>query len=171
MTTLLNKPLSLKVNCQHQSGAVLAISLIVLLLLTLIGITAAQVTGLEEKMAGNFRDRNLAFQAAESALRAGEEKTSTLPLCPIVAQVGGYYAHTDAPIITDGIGSVWTNPNNYYNYSGQILEQVAKAAQPKYIIQCINSIPGPPTLFRITARGTGGTTDAVVILQSIYLRN
>jgi len=47
----------------------MAISLIMLLLLTLIGVTGSQVTGLEEKMAGNMKDRNIAFQAAESALR------------------------------------------------------------------------------------------------------
>ena len=74
---MINKSLYLQYNSQHQSGAVLAISLIILLLLTIIGLTATQVTGLEEKMAGNLRDRNLAFQAAETALRAGEAQTST----------------------------------------------------------------------------------------------
>lgn len=55
-----------------QTGAVLPISLVMLLLLTLIGVTGSQVTGLEEKMAGNMRDKNIAFQAAESALRDAE---------------------------------------------------------------------------------------------------
>ncbi|MFK5947321.1 MAG: PilX N-terminal domain-containing pilus assembly protein, partial [Methylococcales bacterium] len=49
-----------------QTGVVLVVSLIMLLLLTLIGITGTQVTSLEEKMAGNARDQNIAFQAAES---------------------------------------------------------------------------------------------------------
>jgi type IV pilus assembly protein PilX len=171
VTPLLNKPLSFTVSCQHQSGAVLAISLIILLLLTLIGVTAMQSTGLEEKMAGNLRDRNLAFQAAETALREGERETSSLPLCPIVAQVGGFYAHSDTPKIDDGDGSVWSTSGKAYTYTGVILEKVTKTAQPKYIIQCITSTPGPSSLYRITARGTGGTTDAVVILQSVYLRN
>jgi type IV pilus assembly protein PilX len=56
-----------------QSGAVLIISLIMLLLLTLIGASSMQTTTLEEKMAGNMRDRNIAFQAAESALRDAEQ--------------------------------------------------------------------------------------------------
>ena len=55
-----------------ETGAVLVVSLLFLLVLTLIGLTGMQVTSLEEKMSGNMRDRNLAFQAAESALRAGE---------------------------------------------------------------------------------------------------
>jgi type IV pilus assembly protein PilX len=56
----------------RQQGAVLALALIFLLLLTIIGVTAMSTATLEEKMAGNTKDRNLAFQAAESALRDGE---------------------------------------------------------------------------------------------------
>ena len=59
-------------NPSKQQGAALAVSLIILLLMTLIAVTGMQTTTLEEKMAGNSRDRNLAFQAAESALRQGE---------------------------------------------------------------------------------------------------
>lgn len=58
---------------QQQAGAVLPISLIMLLLLTLIGVTGSQVTGLQEKMAGNMRDQSIAFQAAEAALRDAEQ--------------------------------------------------------------------------------------------------
>lgn len=169
---MINKQQSFTLNCQHQSGAVLAISLIILLLLTLIGITAARVSGLEEKMAGNLRDRNLAFQAAETALRTGETKTSSLPLCPIVAQVGGFYPDSASPIIDDETGNVWSTDGNAYVYDGVSLSWVTKTASPEYIIQCIWCLTSPcsPSRYRITARGTGGTTDAVVILQSIYER-
>lgn len=142
-----------------------------LLLLTLIGVTASNVTGLEEKMAGNLRDRNLAFQAAETALRAGEEQTSSL-LCPIFTRVGGFYPYTNAATATENIPQIandswWVTSGNTYNYTGGILEHVASTAQPRYIIQCVEE---NTSLYRITARGTGGTTDAVVILQSIYKR-
>ena len=157
---------------RHQAGAVLAISLIILLLLTIIGITAAEVTGLEEKMAGNLRDRNLAFQAAETALREGEKETSSLPQCPIssAAAAIGFFAHTDAPKIDDGNGSVWFT-GNAKSYSAAILASTTVVKPPLYIIQCVYSPPGSSSsLYRITARGTGGTTDSVVILQSIYKR-
>ena len=61
-----------KFTVKSQSGAVLIISLIMLLALTIIGITSSSVTGLEEKMAANAKDMNLAFQAAEAALREVE---------------------------------------------------------------------------------------------------
>lgn len=50
---------------KNQKGAVLAISLIILLLMTIIGVSAMQGTTLQEKMAGNLRDYNLAFQAGK----------------------------------------------------------------------------------------------------------
>jgi type IV pilus assembly protein PilX len=51
---------------------VLVISLVLLLSLTLLGLAAMQNTSLEERMAGNMRAENIAFQAAEAGLRAGE---------------------------------------------------------------------------------------------------
>ena len=57
---------------QTQRGAALIIGLIFLVLLTLIGVTAMQSTTMEEKMAGNMRERDRAFQGAESALRSAE---------------------------------------------------------------------------------------------------
>lgn len=58
---------------RHEHGAVLLVSLVMLLLLTLIGLAGMRMVQLEERMAGNLRDRQTAFQAAEAALRAGEE--------------------------------------------------------------------------------------------------
>ena len=65
-------------SCRAQTGVVLVISLIILLLLTLIGLSAMQTTSLEEKMAGNFRDKNLAFHVAESALRVAENSLPSI---------------------------------------------------------------------------------------------
>jgi type IV pilus assembly protein PilX len=48
---------------------VLFISLIMLLLLTLIGITAMQVTLLQERMAGGFRIQHQAFESTEGLLK------------------------------------------------------------------------------------------------------
>lgn len=58
---------------RSECGAVLLVSLVMLLLLTLIGLAGMRMVQLEERMAGNLRDRQMAFQAAEAALRAGEQ--------------------------------------------------------------------------------------------------
>lgn len=164
MILMLNKYSSSK----NQSGVVLPISMIMLLLLTLIAITGSQVTGLEEKMAGNSRDYNLAFQAAETALRAGEAATAGSPVFYTGAQ----------PID-------WTNAA-VTTYSGGTLTGINQS--PVYIIEELPSTAGasigaggsleagaPPdstsiSWYRITARSTGGTANALVTLQSIYKR-
>jgi type IV pilus assembly protein PilX len=83
-------------NARRQSGVVLVISLIMLLALTLIGVTSSNVTGLEEKMAANNKDVNLALQAAEAALREAEDSLTTQHTFDRAATnanqgTGGYY--------------------------------------------------------------------------------
>ena len=57
-----------------QQGAILVISLILLLVMTVLGLAAMQVSRMEERMAGNQRDRNIAFQGAEAGLRDAETR-------------------------------------------------------------------------------------------------
>jgi len=61
----------------REQGAVLAIGLIILVVMTLLGVTAMTTTSLENKMAGNLKDWNLAQQAAEAGLRDGEIDIAT----------------------------------------------------------------------------------------------
>lgn len=56
----------------RQHGGALITGLIMLVALTLLGITVLQSANLQERMSGNTRDRNLALQAAEAALRDAE---------------------------------------------------------------------------------------------------
>lgn len=55
-----------------QRGAVLYVALIMLILLALIGIVGMQMTGLQERMAANYMNVNLAFQNAEADVRLRE---------------------------------------------------------------------------------------------------
>lgn len=55
-----------------QKGSIIIISLIMMLLLTIVGLTGVKISNLEERMSGNFRDHELAFQAAEAALSEAE---------------------------------------------------------------------------------------------------
>ena len=53
------------------SGAVLILGLVVLLVITMLGITGMRTTVMQERMAGNLRQNHTALQAAEAALQAG----------------------------------------------------------------------------------------------------
>ena len=129
-------------------------------------------------MAGNLRDKSLAFQAAESALKAAE---ASLPpaLLPTNSGTGGIYSVNPTPnlneteIVKD---SFWTtNPVA----TSTVIGLGNGIAAPLYIIQDMGIICTTTTLpcpasdqkqtYRVTARATGGSTNAVVILQSTYI--
>ncbi|MES2072678.1 MAG: PilX N-terminal domain-containing pilus assembly protein [Pseudomonadota bacterium] len=56
----------------RQQGVSLILSLIFLVVLSLLGLSAIQNSTLQERMSNNLRDRNIALQAAELALRDAE---------------------------------------------------------------------------------------------------
>jgi hypothetical protein len=64
-----------------QRGAVLFVALIMLLLLTLLGVTAMQVTTLQERMAGNLRLQQQAFENTERRISTAQDAVRD----PIVA--------------------------------------------------------------------------------------
>lgn len=68
-----------------QRGAVLITSLVLLLILTLLGVAAMRNTTLEEKMAGNMHNRHIAEQAADAALRGGEDWLLELKTPPVAS--------------------------------------------------------------------------------------
>ena len=63
---------SAPISARRQTGAALITGLIFLVILSIIGVTAARMSSLEERMSGNMRDRLVAMQAAELALRDAE---------------------------------------------------------------------------------------------------
>jgi type IV pilus assembly protein PilX len=54
---------------RNQQGAVLIVSLLFLVILTMLGVTAMTGTTMEQRMAGNTKDLAVAMQAAEAAMR------------------------------------------------------------------------------------------------------
>jgi len=57
----------------RQEGAVLILSLILLVVLTMLGISAVEMTKLETRMAGNTATQNLVFQNTEAGIVGLEE--------------------------------------------------------------------------------------------------
>lgn len=159
---------------KQQSGVVLVISLIILLLLTILGVTAMQVNGLEEKMAGNSRDQNIAFQAAESALVEAEKFILNNPTDEVITYNGDnglLGMSNDEPtnyfdLAVWGESQIGTNPNT---------NSFELAEPPQYIIKKISLIlPGTPggetkTYFKITARAVGRSAGTQVILQEYFV--
>lgn len=68
----------------HQQGTVLIAALVILLVLTAIGLASMRAASLQERIAGNLLDQELAMQAAEAALRVAEAALKTRELDELV---------------------------------------------------------------------------------------
>ena len=175
---------------EKQQGFVLIVALVLLLVLTVLGLAATQSTSLEERMAGNARNHDLAFQAAEAAITAGINCVqSNSPLCNKFSSLstGGAGAYEFIPGSTVTLwtqGNFWTTAGNtlsYATYPGITLPQVA--VQPQFIIEQLPPVATPGSglgtpqfgggtpgimRWRITSQGTGGDNNSVVMLQAVY---
>lgn len=173
-----------------QRGAALIVSLVFLIILTLLGTTAAMNTSLQERMAGNTRNRDLAFQAAEHALAAADDwlrtqTTETLDdifldeagTCSNTDPKGGYVCFDeDNPTTNDA--AYWQSSFGWDEYDllsppeSDALDDDVFYAQPVYLIERMPSYKDAAgkiyRYYRVTARGVGGSADAVVILQAMY---
>jgi len=56
------------INIKRQQGAVLVVGLLLMLLATFLTVAAMNNAGVQERMAANTQNENIAFQAAESAV-------------------------------------------------------------------------------------------------------
>lgn len=151
----------------RQKGVVLIVSLVALLLMTMIGVTAMRDTGFQERMSGNLRDRNLAFQASESALRAGEDwlmNNATTTIFSVSTNDSASWNGSDSPAPTGSISlsniELASDPvfhvgrGDYIKPAGQIHD----GTQSNF----------GACIYPVTAHGVGGSADAVVIIQSRY---
>jgi type IV pilus assembly protein PilX len=66
-------------NLSRQSGTALIVSLIILAVVTLLGVTSMQSSNTELKLAASQRDRGIAFEAAEAALAIAEKNLADNP--------------------------------------------------------------------------------------------
>ena len=161
---------------KNQSGVVLFVALMLLLILSLIGVTAARMQTVEERMARNENSRQLANQAAEAALRNAEALLGNAPTAGTFASnTAGYY--TMSPTTGSAIPTLnWGVPANILPYGGPILSAVPAAAQtPRMVMELFGygAVPGdnlssPPPTYRVTVQGLNADGSPSVILQSIY---
>lgn len=63
---------------RNNRGAVLFVALIMLILLTLMAVAGMQVTLLQERMSGNFRAQQQAFELSEGRMAEGRDKVSNV---------------------------------------------------------------------------------------------
>lgn len=167
-----------------QRGFALFITLIFLVVLTLIGLTAMQVASLEERMAGNLGDRSRAFSAAETSLRIASANI------PVIDPFDRCVPPRDPPDAADpdcvgGICRPGAIPDyNTYNWSAGTVHVTVDtsaidstvatdlSASPKYFMECRGRMKLPGGDFKpiigITAHATGKNSNTNVNLAASY---
>jgi type IV pilus assembly protein PilX len=185
----------------RQQGFVLVTAVMLMVILTIVILSMLRTTILEERMVGNSRDWNNAFQAAEAALRDAEREIligsrvsgqtgfvagcSSTGLClPNTCQSSA----NCSPIwiqLTDSGWKSGTGTSKSLAYGSQTSAAALPgfSAQPRYIIEALsvttgtNSAKTTPggattsTLYRVTAVGFGLNTSSRVMLQSVIRPN
>ena len=169
-----------------QQGAVLIVSLIILLLMTMIGLSSMQNTTLEERMSGNYRDMNLSFQAAEMTLREGEgwiadqtkEPELSTSSCSTNCDVWDSDTLLAALSSSSYVDNTLWSDSRARTPTFTIPEVVAS---PKYFLEFeldkrdrLNIGQQQDSTVRIyygvVAQGVGGRASTRTVLQSIYTR-
>lgn len=170
---------SFLISSHRQSGIALITGLIFMVILTLLALAAMRTTTLEERMSGNARDRDMAFQSAESALRAGEQIVTGATL-PAFAAGTAY-----TPRIASGsLITYWQNTHPWKDSTNSVVawQPTGTSAAPRYVIEEMGATAAgsggglgvgalsDSGVYRVTAHGVGSSADTVVILQAVYQR-
>ena len=167
-------------NTHRQSGMTLIISLIILVTLTILGLTSMQATRTEVSMAGNLREADIGFNAAEAGLSNAESFVA---------------ATTSKNVFTDPSAGLYAKNDDDPDYYKDVTWIASKNAtttlphvtdQPKYIAKFLgdrsqneaaalniggygSGLPGKTVSnFRITSKGVGQTSNSVRLVQSYY---
>lgn len=185
----------LQVTLYRQYGASLIVSLLMLTVILLLGISATQITLQSEQVSRNDRDRQVAFQAAEAGLIDAQrdlEGARKNHLFPRNARGGVTANCIDSG---DNLGlcqasdagqlPVWqkidflkdTPSVPYGKFTGRIFPHghgTLPARAPRYIIESLRYKKAgqelDSTMYRITSVGFGMRVTTQVMLQIIYIK-
>jgi type IV pilus assembly protein PilX len=166
----------------RQSGAALIVGMIILLLLTLMGITAMKDIALQERMAGNLKDSSVSFESAEAglreAIRAGEVASKAYD-----GTLTGYGQQITE--FKDSSGNYvseqeyWTAVFDWSTKSVVATQPDGTKSAPRYYVESI-PIPSSTAIwkagerakraYRITVKAAGASDRAQTIVQGTIVQ-
>jgi type IV pilus assembly protein PilX len=179
-------------------GFSLIVILLMMVALAMLALGSMNSSIIQERMVGNARDRQVALQAAEAAIRDAEIDIET----NLNAAVGFEAGCADGLCISPSDSSVnplsaplwqtinWATTRAYGSRTGAPAllgpDNLALAAQPRYFVENLPVLPPMPGEsaaigggstpaprargYRITVRASGIRASTVVMLQSVYVK-
>jgi type IV pilus assembly protein PilX len=170
-----------------QRGFILVTGMLFLVIMTLIGLAMFRSTGLMDRITANARDKQRAFEAAQSTLQYGEWWLSSqalgaasncttlvngdilgnvhvcanaLPTTAYGAPLTAGFTHTPPNmVVNSGAGMANSTDVNYQTLPAFYIEYLGLSTAPGSV--------GAPT-YQITAYGYGGDTSTMSIVRSTY---
>jgi len=161
---------------RHERGAILVSALLMLLVLTVIGVSVMQITRMQERMAGNTRDLNLAFQGAEAGLREAEQFLWDTPNIIACNNADCIRPRGILPVLNNQTQAWWDAQAQEYGEDGnQEIEELD--SDPQFIAEELAFVgplvvddPGGRMFYQVTSRSTGATGAANTTLQTTYAK-
>ena len=146
-----------------QRGATLIVLLVTLVVITLLALSGVRSTMMDERMAGNARDRDKAFQAAEAAVQA----------CLAKVEASDFTGLTRLTPASSSDTPVWEVAANWADDAANSFE-VRLAASGTAAdsglarnARCMVETLGANN-YRVTGRATGASASTLVMLQATY---
>lgn len=184
------RSLTMHTNCykftslNNEHGTALIFALVMLLLLTILGITAVTTSSLQEKMAGNMRDQYMAQQAGDSILYDGEafvanQQTKPTPACPPVAPELIW----DSACLPTNVGAASSNwwltaTDTWWSSNGNTSAVTTNYVlqEPRYVVERIQKVALDPSAgkkvyryyFRTTGWSVGASDYSRGLFQDIF---
>lgn len=159
---------------RQQKGFSLIVVLVLLIVMSILGIAVLRSSAMQERMSANLRDRSLAMQAAEAALRFAQDQVLGATAGNWDKKVPLAADCTASSICPTGSAASWR--------AGPTLNTGGISTTTQFWVEYLGVGPGykgscdslPPSLdcqsplFRVTVRSpaTGTTGRAVVTMQS-----
>lgn len=173
-----------------QRGMVLIVALVMVVLMSIVAVASIRGSGLQEAMSGSMRDRNIAFQGAEAALRTAEETVADTNIAIgdlVDDNDDGYFIDLNKntalvrPRPLEWTLDDWKDRGLELSGIDNVNSQpFAVTEQLSYSGSAINSGSGIDFMsqersteyqfYRVTVRSVGLTENTEIILQSTYVR-
>lgn len=180
----------------RQNGMVLVTALLMLVVVTIIALAMFRSFGVDQKIAGNLREKQRALNAAETAEQYAEywlanggnantapgacstPSTAVAPTTPGQICLNGLDAASTLPWTAggNGVGVTYTpSAPTYVNststpmpVTGQNAGQFNYYASPQFYITYVGVTPTQGTIYQIDAVGYGGSPDTAAVVESTY---
>ena len=175
---------------KRQGGIVLPTALIILMVMSVLAVSLLRNYGTLERIADNTRDKQRAFNAAQSTLQYGEwwltqgnagagaacagmYSTSAAKVCSNALISSGATTSqaqvSTVPWQTSGsvdLGNLYTPPGLVVSSTGGI---DSYAATPRFYVTSLGIDPTASIqLYQVSAMAQGGSKDSVAVVQSVY---